>query len=156
MLFLISPCRYMPTPGSACIADLFARLVVNCLSAEREARFRQLVPSSFHWQHTHTHTRLTALLPGLPGWAGTKKVKPISILLKQQTVSGGSTSWAIRKSAPHSRQITTLASHHSIFYRPDALPATQPTASKHWQHARKWDQPWALPSRETIRKKLQR
>jgi len=23
--------------------------------------------------------------------------------------------------------------HHSVFYRPDALPATQPTASKHWR-----------------------
>jgi len=35
-----------------------------------------------------THTRLTALFPGLPGWAGTGKVKPIWILLKQETVSG--------------------------------------------------------------------
>jgi len=26
---------------------------------------------------------------------------------------------------------TTPASHHSVFYRLDALPATQPTASKH-------------------------
>jgi len=26
---------------------------------------------------THTHTRLMALCPGLPGWAGTRKVKPI-------------------------------------------------------------------------------
>ena len=31
---------------------------------------------------THTHSRLTALCPGLPGWAGTRKVKPIWILLK--------------------------------------------------------------------------
>ena len=30
---------------------------------------------------SHTHTRLTALFPGLPGWAGTRKVKPIWILL---------------------------------------------------------------------------
>ena len=37
---------------------------------------------------THTHTRLMALFPGLLGWAGTRKVKPISILLKQETVSG--------------------------------------------------------------------
>ena len=37
----------------------------------------------------------------------------------------------ICKSAPRSRQITTPAPHHSIFYRPGALPATQPTASKH-------------------------
>ena len=28
---------------------------------------------------THTHTRLTALCPGLPGWAGTRKVKPLWI-----------------------------------------------------------------------------
>jgi len=26
---------------------------------------------------------------------------------------------------------TMPASHHSVFYRPDALPAIQPTASKH-------------------------
>jgi len=44
--------------------------------------------------HTHTHTRLTALFPGLPGWAGTRKVKPIWILLKQKTVSGSGISWA--------------------------------------------------------------
>jgi len=34
-----------------------------------------------------THNRLTALFPGLPGWAGTRKVKPIWISLKQETVS---------------------------------------------------------------------
>jgi len=38
------------------------------------------------------------------------------------------------KSAPRFRQITTPAPHHSVFYRPDALPAAQPTASKHWRH----------------------
>ena len=80
----------------------------------------------------HTHTHLTALCPGLPGWAGTRKVKPIWILLKQETVSG---SWAICKSAPRSRQITMPAPHRSVFYRPDALPAAQPTVSKHWRHA---------------------
>jgi len=37
----------------------------------------------------------------------------------------------ICKSAPCSRQITTPAPHHPVFYRPDALPAAQPTASKH-------------------------
>jgi len=34
-----------------------------------------------------TYTRLTALFPGLPGWAGTRKIKPIWILLKQETVA---------------------------------------------------------------------
>jgi len=51
-------------------------------------------------------------------------------------VSGSGISLAICKSAPRSRQITTPAPHHSVFYRPDALPATQPTASKHWRHTR--------------------
>ena len=40
-------------------------------------------------------------------------------------------SWAICKFASRSRQITTPAPYHSVFYRPDALPAAQPTASKH-------------------------
>ena len=41
---------------------------------------------------------------------------------------------SLHKSSPCSRQITTPASHRSVFYRPGALPATQPTASKHWRH----------------------
>ena len=104
----------------------------------KEATHQHADPN--HWRifvskhtHTHTHTRLTALFPGLPGWAGTRKVKPIWILLEQETVSGSGISWAICKSAPRSRQITTPAPHHSVFYRPDALPAAQPTASKHWR-----------------------
>ena len=82
---------------------------------------------------TYTHTRLTALCPGLPGWTCTRKVKPIWILQKQKTVSGSGISWDICKSATLSRQITMPAPHHSVFYRPDALPAAQPTASKHWR-----------------------
>jgi len=42
---------------------------------------------SHHHTRTHTHTRLMALCPELPGWAGTRNVKPIWILLKQETVS---------------------------------------------------------------------
>ena len=37
----------------------------------------------------------------------------------------------LRKSAACSRQITMPAPHYSVFYRPDALPDTQPTVSKH-------------------------
>ena len=63
------------------------------------------------WLHTHTHTRLMALFLELPRWSGTRKVKPIWILVKQETVSDSGISWAICKSAPHSRQITTPAPH---------------------------------------------
>jgi len=59
-----------------------------------------------------------------------QKGKPIWILLKQETVSGSGISWAVCKSASRSRQITTPAPNHSVFYRPDALPAAQPTALK--------------------------
>jgi len=52
-------------------------------------------------------------------------------LLEQEIVSGSGICWAIYKPASHPTQITMPASHHSVFYRPDALPAAQPTASKH-------------------------
>ena len=81
----------------------------------------------------HTHTHLTSLFLGLPRWAGTRKVKPMWILQKQETVSGSGISWPICKSAPCSRQTTTPAPHHTVCYGPDALPATQPTESKHWR-----------------------
>ena len=64
---------------------------------------------------THSHTRQQPCVHDYPG------VKPIWILLKQETVSGSGISWATCKSAPRSRQITTPAPHHTVFYRPDAL-----------------------------------
>ena len=85
------------------------------------------------WYIPNTHP-FNGPFPGIPRWAGNRKVKPIWILLKQETVSGSGISWAICKSAPRSRQITTPAPHHSVFYRSDALPAAQPTASKNWRH----------------------
>ena len=60
--------------------------------------------------NTHTHTRLTALFPGLPGWAGTRKVKPIWILLKQETV-------AVASAGPYA----------SLHLAPDRQPHQHPT-----------------------------
>jgi len=86
--------------------------------------------------HTHARTHTSnGPFPGIARWAGTRKVKPVWILLKQKTMSGSGISWAICKTAPCSRQITTPLPYHSVFYRQDARhPATQPTASKHWRH----------------------
>ena len=72
---------------------------------------------------THTHTRLTANFPELPRWAATRKVKPIWILMKQETVGGSGISWAICKSAPHSRQTTTQAPHHSYVFLKVGCPS---------------------------------
>ena len=77
---------------------------------------------------THTHIRLTALCPGLPRWASSRKVKPIWILLKQETVSGSGISWAVCKSAPRSRQTTTPAPHYSVFLQA-GCPSCCPTNS---------------------------
>jgi len=69
-----------------------------------------------------------ALCPGLPGWAGTRKVNLFGTILEQEMVSCS----AIYKFAPCRRQITMPAPHHAVFLQ-DAFPATQPTASKHWR-----------------------
>jgi len=43
-------------------------------------------------------------------------------------------SWTVcKQSAPRSRQITTPTPRHWFFYRPDALPDTQPAVSQHWR-----------------------
>ena len=86
-----------------------------------------------HTNTTHTHTRLTTLCLLTSRVSRYQKRKPICILLKQETVSGSGIHWAICKSAPRSRRITMPAPHCSVFYRPDALPATKPTVSKHWR-----------------------
>ena len=71
------------------------------------------LPSSEQTQR-HTHIHLTAL-SGTTQVSWYQKGKPIWILLKQETVSDSCISWAICKSAPRSRQITTPAPHHSSF-----------------------------------------
>ena len=83
---------------------------------------------TLQWQMSINYIRLTALFPGLPKWATTRTVKPIWILLKQETVSGSGISWAICKSAPHTRQITTPAPHHSVFLQA-GCPSCRPTNS---------------------------
>ena len=120
------------TTGTAQLAALHS---ASCKRANAGPCDRQLTPpqstlifpSLTPLLLTHTHT----LCLGLPKWAGTRKVKPNWILLKQETVSGSGISWVICKSAPRSRQITMPAPHDSVFYSLDAVPAAQPTASKH-------------------------
>jgi len=79
------------------------------------------------WELAHTHTHpFNGSFLGLPGSAATRKVKPIWILMKQETVSGSGISWAICKSALRSRQITMPAPHHSAFTgRMPFLPPNQ-------------------------------
>ena len=93
-------------------------------------------PSPLHYSgptqcaRAHTHTHLTALCPGLPGRAGTRKVKPIWILLKQQTVSGSGISWAICKSAPRSRQIIKPHQHTITQFFTGRMPFLSPNQQR--------------------------
>jgi len=64
--------------------------------------------------NTHTHP-FNGPLSGSTQVSRYQKVKPIWMLLEQETVSGSGISWAICKSTRRSRQITTPAPHHSVF-----------------------------------------
>ena len=67
-----------------------------------------ILPQAPSIGQAHTHTRLMALCPGLPRWASTRKVKPIWILLKQETVVSAGT-------------------YASLHLAPDRLPRQHPT-----------------------------
>ena len=51
----------------------------------QHCKLTQVIIVNLQCVTTRTHTRLTALCLGLPGWAGTRKVNPIWILLKQES-----------------------------------------------------------------------
>jgi len=92
--------------------------------------------------HTHTHTQLFCgsvdFVRDYPGEcvcvcvtrvSRFKKGKANLDFTEARIVNGSGINWSTGKSAPHCRQITTPAPHHSVFYRPNALLATQPSAS---------------------------
>ena len=74
--------------------------------------------------HTHTHP-FNGPFSGTPGWAGTRKVKPIWILLEQEAVSGSGIRWAICKSASHSNHASTPP----LVFLQAGCPSCRPTNS---------------------------
>jgi len=103
--------------------------------------FQQYFSSLLPETHTQWFLRLFWILSGTTWMSQYQKGKNQEgktnlDLLEQEIVSGCDICWAICKSAPWPRCITMPASHHSVFCRldVDALPAAQPTASKHWRH----------------------
>jgi len=79
----------------------------------------------------HTHTRLTALCPGLPGVSRYQKGKT-----NLDFTEAGDSEWQWHQLG-HMQVCASLQTdnhahtHLLSFYRPDALPAAQPTALKH-------------------------
>jgi len=110
------------------ISHTVAEILYFCafLRKRKTSPFQHLIRNNFLILRG-THTHLMALFPGLPRLAGTRKVKPICNLLKQETVSGSGISWAICKSAPCSRQTTTPAPYHCFLQA--GCPSCHPTNS---------------------------
>jgi len=104
-------------------------------SRPHSSRLLSLKPSPSKYKYTHQFNGLVwsggvmakfnGPLPRTTRVSWYQKDKINLDLLKQETASGSGISWAICKSAPRPREITTLAPHHSVFYRLDALPAAQ-------------------------------
>jgi len=93
-------------------------------------RVKTLKALSFYITHTHTHS----FNGPLSGTTRVSRYQKGKINLYFTEARDSEWQWHLRaicKSAPRSSQISTPATHHSVFYRPDALPAAKPTASKH-------------------------
>ena len=85
------------------------------------------------WEHTHTIVLLLVWnMSGSTRVSRYQKGKTNLDLLEQEIVSGSGICWAICTSAPHADNHANIPPL-SFFYRPDALPDAQPTASKHWR-----------------------
>ena len=87
-----------------------------------------------HKTETHTSVlRPSGLCLGLPRWAGTRKVKPIWILLKEETVSDSGISWAMCKSAPWPRVPESQTHNHAstppLSFLKAGCPCCRPTNS---------------------------
>jgi len=125
MTSVLKDWKHAPMQNVAEIGHFSSREAAACNS-----RSQQLVVSDPFKHYILLHT-FNGPFSGTIQTSRYQKGKSIWILLKQETVSGSGISWAVCKSAPSSRQITTPAPHHSIFYRLDALPVAPSTALKH-------------------------
>jgi len=79
----------------------------------------------------HHHNHFTALFPGSPGWAGARR-ELLDFMVQGKINGGRHTDHLAGRHSIRTNQCLPPPSPH-IFYRPDALPAAQPTASKHWR-----------------------
>ena len=88
-----------------------------------------LTISISHHHHHHHHNHFTVLFPGPPGWVGARR-ELLDFMVQGEINRGRHND---RPAGCHSIRTNQLPPPPSpiFFYRPDALPATQPTASKH-------------------------
>ena len=96
------------------------------------SRFFYFQDGSYPPSYYYHYTRLTALFPGLPRWVSTRKENQSGLhWSKRQWVAVASAGPYARLHLAPNRQPCQHPVLYSVLYRLDALPATQPTASKH-------------------------
>ena len=88
-----------------------------------------------HRDHHHHHNCFTTLFPGPPGWAGARR-KLLDFMVQEKINRGRHTDNPAGHHSIRTNQCPPPPSSH--FYRPDALPAIQPTVSKHWRQLGQW------------------
>ena len=101
-------------------------------------RYQCLQKILFHWPTSTMHTHTHAFNYPFSGTTRVSQHQNGQTNLDFAEASDSEWQWhqlGHCTSAPWSRQITMPAPQHSVFYRPDALPAAQPTASKHWRQS---------------------
>jgi len=86
------------------------------------------VTNNPHYHHTTHHNRFTALFAGQPEWAGAR-TELLDFMVQGKINRGRHTGHPAGRHSIQTNQCPPAPS--PIFYRPDALPATQPTVSKH-------------------------
>ena len=114
-------------------AGRYRSIAARPADSSSHAAARRAAANAARSATSSAHTRLTAPLSGTTRVSRYQKGKTNLDFTEARDSEWQWHQLAICKSAPSSRQITMPAPHHSIFYRPDALPAAQPTASKHWR-----------------------
>ena len=106
------------------------KFLSQCSSLMCKAHYARMTLLVEYWKW-HTHTRLTALCPGLPGVSRYQKGKT-----NLDFTEARDSEWQWNPLG-HMQVCTSLQTdnHASTpplsFYRPDALPVAQPTVSKH-------------------------
>jgi len=93
---------------------------------------RHLSPKAFFWNTTTAHhNRFTALFPGPPGWAGARR-ELLDFMVQGEINRGRHNDHPAGRQSIWTNQCPPPL-YPIFFYGPDALPAAEPTVSKHWR-----------------------
>jgi len=101
------------------------RLTGNCCTTKTK------IYNNKNTTYTTTTTVLWPFFPGPPGWAGVRR-ELLDFMVKGEINRGRHTDHPAGHHSIWTNQCPPPPFPH-IFYRPDALPATQPTVSKNWR-----------------------